>query len=88
MNYINSENKHSLWELEIKGIQGPILAIDYLGLYGSVPDEVRTSLIKKKIVVHSAEGEDFIQCGYCGLPVRYRARSATSRAAFYHKHIP
>ncbi|EJL6589385.1 hypothetical protein V5H08_02085 [Vibrio cholerae] len=87
MNYINSENKHSLWELEIKGIQGPILAIDYLELYGSVPDEVRTSLIKKKIVVHGAEGEDFIQCGYCGLPVRYRARSATSRAAFYHKHI-
>lgn len=49
MNYINSENKHSLWELEIKGIQGPILAIDYLELYGSVPDEVRTSLIKRKL---------------------------------------
>lgn len=88
MNYINSENKNSLWELAIKGIEGPILASDYLGLYGSTPDEARTASIKKKIVVHSAEGEDFIQCGYCGLPVRYRARSATSRAAFYHKHIP
>ncbi|EKO3433774.1 hypothetical protein NTH51_001011 [Vibrio fluvialis] len=88
MNYINSENKNGLWELEIKGIEGPILASDYLGLYGSTPDEARTASIKKKIVVHSAEGEDFIQCGYCGLPVRYRARSATSRAAFYHKHIP
>ncbi|EOV0850562.1 hypothetical protein ACOKV8_000551 [Vibrio parahaemolyticus] len=88
MNYINSENKNGLWELEIKGIEGPILASDYLGLYGSTPDEARTVSIKKKIVVHSAEGEDFIQCGYCGLPVRYRARSATSRAAFYHKHIP
>lgn len=88
MNYINSDNKNGLWELAIKGIEGPILASDYLGLYGSTPDEARTASIKKKIVVHSAEGEDFIQCGYCGLPVRYRARSATSRAAFYHKHIP
>lgn len=88
MNYINSENKNGLWELEIKGIEDPILASEYLGLYGSIPDEARTASIKKKIVVHSAEGEDFIQCGYCGLPVRYRARSATSRAAFYHKHIP
>ena len=88
MNYINSENKNGLWELAIKGIEGPILASDYLGLYGSTPDEARTASIKKKIVVHSAEGEDFIQCGYCDLPVKYRARSATSRAAFYHKHIP
>ncbi|HDZ5414927.1 TPA: hypothetical protein RTK63_000342 [Vibrio harveyi] len=88
MNYINSENKNGLWELVIKGIEGPILASDYLGLYGSTPDEARTASIKKKIVVHSTEGEDFILCGYCGLPVRYRARSATSRAAFYHKHIP
>ncbi|AIW13680.1 hypothetical protein VITU102760_09215 [Vibrio tubiashii] len=88
MNYINSENKNGLWELEIKGIEDPILASEYLGLYGSIPDEARTASIKKKIVVHNAEGEDFIQCGYCGLPVRYRARSATSRAAFYHKHIP
>ncbi|ELV8597663.1 hypothetical protein QNE95_000797 [Vibrio vulnificus] len=88
MNYINSDNKNGLWELAIKGIEGPILASDYLGLYGSTPDEARTASIKKKIVVHSAEGEDFIQCGYCGLSVRYRARSATSRAAFYHKHIP
>lgn len=88
MNYINSENKNGLWELEIKGMEGPILASDYLRLYGPTPDEARTASIKKKIVVHSAEGEDFIQCGYCGLPVRYRARSATSRATFYHKHIP
>ncbi|UGA53695.1 hypothetical protein [Vibrio sp. VB16] len=88
MNYINSENKNGLWELEIKGIEGPILASDYLGLYGSTPDEARTASIKRKIVVHSAKGGDFIQCGYCGLPVRYRARSATGRAAFYHKHIP
>ncbi|NRB69718.1 MAG: hypothetical protein HRU48_20520 [Vibrio sp.] len=88
MNYINSENRNGLWELEIKGIEDPILASEYLELYGSIPDEARTVLIKKKIVVHNAEGEDFIQCGYCGLPVRYRARSATSRAAFYHKHIP
>ncbi len=88
MNYINSENKNGLWELEIKGIEGPILASDYLGLYGSTPDEARTASIKRKIVVHSAEGGDFIQCSYCGLPVRYRARSATGRAAFYHKHIP
>ncbi|MEZ8258139.1 hypothetical protein [Vibrio cyclitrophicus] len=88
MNYINSENKNGLWELEIKGIEGPILASDYLGLYGSTPDEARTASIKRKIVVHSAEGGDFIQCGYCGLPVRYRARSATGRAAFYHKHTP
>ncbi|MBF4301771.1 hypothetical protein EAY56_24070, partial [Vibrio anguillarum] len=57
MNYINSENKNGLWELEIKGIEGPILASDYLGLYGSTPDEARTASIKKKIVVHSAEGE-------------------------------
>ncbi|MFH4552839.1 competence protein CoiA family protein [Vibrio alginolyticus] len=88
MKHINSDYKNDLWELQIKGIEGPILASDYLGLYGSTPDEARTVSIKKKIVVHSAEGEDFIQCGYCGLPVRYRARSATSRAAFYHKHIP
>ncbi|MFH4738441.1 competence protein CoiA family protein [Vibrio diabolicus] len=88
MKHINSDYKNDLWELQIKGIEGPILASDYLGLYGSTPDEARTASIKKKIVVHNAEGEDFIQCGYCGLPVRYRARSATSRAAFYHKHIP
>ncbi|BDU36694.1 hypothetical protein [Vibrio nigripulchritudo] len=88
MNYVNSENKNGLWELEIKGIEGPILASEYLKLYGSTPDEARTASIKRKIVVYNAEGEDFIQCGYCGLPVRYRARGATSRAAFYHKHIP
>ncbi|MFA0388800.1 hypothetical protein BCS71_06605 [Vibrio lentus] len=88
MKHINSNDKNDLWELEIKGIEGPILASDYLGLYGSTPDEARTASIKRKIVVHSAEGGDFIQCGYCGLPVRYRARSATGRAAFYHKHIP
>ncbi len=88
MKHINSDCKNDLWELAIKGIEGPILASDYLGLYGLTPDEARTASIKKKIVVHSAEGEDFIQCGYCGLPVRYRARSATSRAAFYHKHVP
>ncbi|EEX34428.1 MULTISPECIES: hypothetical protein [Vibrio] len=88
MNYINSENKNGLWELDIKGIKGPILASDYLDLYGRTPDEARTASIKKKIVVHNAKGEDFIQCGYCGLSVRYRARSATARAAFYHKHCP
>ena len=88
MKHINSNDKNDLWELEIKGIEGPILASDYLGLYGSTPDEARTASIKRKIVVHSAEGGDFIQCSYCGLPVRYRARSATGRAAFYHKHIP
>ncbi|CAH1585202.1 conserved hypothetical protein [Vibrio owensii] len=88
MNYINSENKNSLWELDIKGIEWPILASDFLASYGSTPDEIRTVAIKRQIVLHNFEGLDFIQCGYCGLPVKYRARSAGGRAAFYHKYVP
>lgn len=86
--WMDTIEKHSLWELEVENFDRVVLAselIDFMSSETSDTD-VSQSILKSFIAKSLAESGVYAKCSNCGCPVHFIARNATTEA--YFRHIP
>ncbi|AQS39798.1 hypothetical protein Sps_04715 [Shewanella psychrophila] len=78
--------RHSFWEVLIKGHQRPVLATDVLKVCGDNVQAHDSPLIKAKIAQSLADTPNypFLACAECGNPLIFRKGGINSTDHFFH----
>ncbi|RSD30400.1 hypothetical protein [Vibrio pectenicida] len=86
--WIDTVEKHSLWELEVEHFERPVLASELIDLMGSDTSDadISQSILKSFIAKSFSENGVYAKCSICKCPVHFIAKNATAEAHF--RHIP
>ncbi|WP_425628650.1 hypothetical protein [Vibrio neptunius] len=86
--WIDTVEKHNLWELEVENFEHPVLASELIDLMGSDTSDtdISQSILKSFIAKSFSEHGVYVKCGQCKCPVHFIAKNATAEAHF--RHIP
>lgn len=81
---MNSIDKHSVWELNVKGFQGPILADELLNYLGHGNTDLATPIIKSLIAREKMRGNRFATCSFCEDELILVASNGKQKSYFRH----
>ena len=84
--WMDTVEKHSLWELEVENFEHPVLASELIDLMGSDTSDadISQSILKSFIAKSFSKNGVYAKCSQCKCPVHFIAKSATAEAHFRH----